>query len=163
MSFLAAVRNCLTNYANFKGRASRSEYWWWVLFVVILQAVTSAITDELSGIASLLVLVPGLAVFVRRLHDTNRSGWWILPPFLLVIVGSAFFVGMIVSAGLDLATADSWDPETAFEGASATLAVLTGVSFLLAFLVGIAVFVFTLLRGNAEANKYGPPPPPRGA
>lgn len=91
MKFDEAVRTVLGKYATFQGRASRSEYWYWVLFVF---AVSVAINigaqivsplEALSAIFSLAVIVPHLAVAVRRLHDSGRSGWnllWSLIPLL---------------------------------------------------------------------------------
>lgn len=94
MSFADAVRSVLTQYANFNGRARRSEFWWFVLFNVLLSAVVSIIgaaahTSVLGYIVGLALLVPGLAVSVRRLHDTGRSGWWVL-------IDLVPFVGWIV-------------------------------------------------------------------
>jgi len=90
MDFQTAVKTCFNKYATFSGRASRSEYWWWTLFVIvasiILQAVDFAIGfgdwGLLSNIFSLATIVPSIAVAARRLHDVNKSGWW----QLLVIV-----------------------------------------------------------------------------
>ncbi len=101
MGFVDAVKSGFGKYVTFSGRAARSEYWWWVLFVVILSIIGFAIdgiinpasvTTEMgdgtvgvsstggpvSMIISLAMLLPGLAVSVRRLHDIDKSGWWIL-------------------------------------------------------------------------------------
>ncbi|MBL0371504.1 DUF805 domain-containing protein [Rhizobium sp. KVB221] len=84
MNFTDAVKTVLTlKYADFGGRASRSEFWWYVLFVIIASVVLG-IVDNLIGIPlvgllfSLATLIPGLAVSIRRLHDKDKSGWWIL-------------------------------------------------------------------------------------
>ena len=94
MSFAEAVRSALTQYATFTGRARRSEYWYFVLFNVIVSIVASIIdavigVQLVSWIVTLGLLVPGLAVTVRRLHDTGRSGWWIL-------IGLVPLVGAII-------------------------------------------------------------------
>lgn len=90
-------REALRKYATFEGRARRKEYWFFVLFnflaVVVLSVVDMMIGtfDEkaeiglLSGVYLLAVLIPSIAVTVRRLHDTDRSGWWILLNFIPVI------------------------------------------------------------------------------
>ena len=93
MSFQDAVRTCLTEkYADFSGRARRSEYWWFYLFttlaIIVLEvlfAVLGQASSVLAAIFGLLLLVgalgliaPGLAVGARRLHDTGKSGWWLL-------------------------------------------------------------------------------------
>lgn len=74
----------LKKYATFTGRARRTEYWMFTLFNIIIIAVLTfvdsmlGIPGVLSGLYSLAVFLPGLAVVVRRLHDTGKSGWWIL-------------------------------------------------------------------------------------
>lgn len=89
MGFSDAVRSAFNKYATFEGRAARSEYWWFGLFVVIgtiiLEIIDAALFHKamgqigiLSGIFSLAVLLPALAVAVRRLHDLGRTGWWLL-------------------------------------------------------------------------------------
>jgi uncharacterized membrane protein YhaH (DUF805 family) len=161
MSPIAAVTNGFKNYVNFKGRATRSEYWWWVLFVILLQIVTSSITDQLANVASLVVFLPGLAVLARRLHDTGRSAWWMASPIALVTVAIIAVVALLTSVGLDLANVDSWDPESAFEGASATLVLLAGVTSLAALILVVIVWVvFPCLKSDSGMNKYGPPAPP---
>jgi uncharacterized membrane protein YhaH (DUF805 family) len=97
----------LANYAVFRGRAGRPEYWYFVLFNVIasiLLAILDAMIGTvigfeefvlLGGIYALAVLLPSIAVTVRRLHDTDRSGWWFLIsliPFVGVIVLIVFMV-----------------------------------------------------------------------
>ena len=95
-----AVTRVWSRYAVFTGRASRPEFWWWVLFVFILMALTRALdawivvpalgiipgpggsAQPLSALVSLVLLLPAIGVAVRRLHDSNRSGWW----FLLVLI-----------------------------------------------------------------------------
>ena len=92
MDFGTAVRTVLLQkYVNFSGRAMRSEYWWYVLFVVIV-AVVLAIIDNLvigasllGSIWSLATLLPSLGVSVRRLHDLDKSGWWLLLGFIPLI------------------------------------------------------------------------------
>ncbi|WP_297576767.1 DUF805 domain-containing protein [uncultured Deefgea sp.] len=85
MKFEDSIRVCFSKYADFKGRAVRSEYWWWVLFTVLAGAVLSMAGETVSGVFSLLTLLPTLAVGARRLHDINRSGWWQLIWFLPII------------------------------------------------------------------------------
>lgn len=73
MGFLEAIKTCFGKYATFNGRARRSEYWWFCLLNFILGLI-----PVLNWIWGLVVLIPSIAVGVRRLHDTNRSGWWML-------------------------------------------------------------------------------------
>ncbi len=94
MDFFGAVRICFNKYVNFGGRASRSEFWLFVLFVVlgglILGVIDGVVGVEqgdpvsLGNAFGLMTFLPGLAVAVRRLHDTNRSGWWYLISFTII-------------------------------------------------------------------------------
>jgi uncharacterized membrane protein YhaH (DUF805 family) len=94
MSIADAVRSVLTQYATFSGRARRSEYWWFYLAYVIA-SVAASIIDGILGvmvlgvILALGLLIPSLAVSVRRLHDIGKSGWWLL-------IGLIPLVGVIV-------------------------------------------------------------------
>ncbi|MFM8943014.1 MAG: DUF805 domain-containing protein [Acidimicrobiaceae bacterium] len=81
MNFQIAIRSGFQNYANFKGRASRAEYWWWALFTVILSVLLSSINSSLGDLGSLVTLLPSIAVAIRRVHDVDRAGWFILVPF----------------------------------------------------------------------------------
>ncbi len=86
MSMIESVKTVLSKYVDFSGRARRSELWWYLLCYAIVsgvlssvyQATQSGIVAGLSGIVSLGLLLPTLAVHVRRLHDVGRSGWWLL-------------------------------------------------------------------------------------
>jgi uncharacterized membrane protein YhaH (DUF805 family) len=78
MTFGESISTCFSKYADFNGRAARPEYWWWVLFTFLASAATGIVSEAVSGIFSLAVLLPSLAVGARRLHDTDRSGWWLL-------------------------------------------------------------------------------------
>ena len=109
MSFQDAVRTCLQRkYADFHGRARRSEYWFFILFTAIVGAVAGILdalfgtrsemysgTGPIQGVLQLALLIPTLAVGARRLHDTGRSGWWLLIgliPLIGWIVLIVFFV-----------------------------------------------------------------------
>ena len=98
MGFAEAVQSCFKQYVGFTGRARRSEYWWFALFGLIVGIVANLIdtvlgtmsedtnVGVLGTIVSLALLLPTLAVAIRRLHDTSRTGWWILIG-LIPIVG----------------------------------------------------------------------------
>ena len=80
MSFASAIRSGFANYANFKGRASRREYWWWTLFIVIVYVGGIAIAGDSGTIVIVPIALPSLAMGVRRLHDVDQRGWWMLIP-----------------------------------------------------------------------------------
>ena len=94
MDFFEAISSGFNNYANFRTRAIRSEYWFWTLFVILLSIVANVVDlivfsstgyGPLSMILFLGVFLPGLAVSIRRLHDGDRSGWWMLLIFIPLI------------------------------------------------------------------------------
>ena len=124
MGFVQSIKHNFANYATFSGRAQRSQFWWWYLFTVIVYAVANVV-DSLIGwgvgkqtfeftingeiqrydapgvgflfiVVWLVLLLPTLAVAVRRLHDTDRSGWWLLWGYLLAIVCCIGFIILLV-------------------------------------------------------------------
>jgi uncharacterized membrane protein YhaH (DUF805 family) len=119
MSFTESVRTVLSKYATFSGRAPRSEFWWWWLFVVVVSVVLSLIDSaiglsisdakvwgvEVTGLLTLIfalaVLIPGIAVTFRRLHDTGRSGWWWLLSLLCGIGALIVFIMCLMDSGPD--------------------------------------------------------------
>jgi len=106
MGFGRAIGTCFRKYAVFSGRASRSEYWFFVLFQLLL-FVGVMILDALAfrgsvavftTLAWLILILPGFAVTVRRLHDTDMSGWWILISFV-PLIGSIFLLVWMCQRG----------------------------------------------------------------
>jgi uncharacterized membrane protein YhaH (DUF805 family) len=85
MTFTESIQTCFNKYADFNGRATRSEFWWWVLFVILATLAGNILSDKLGMLISLGTLLPYIAVTARRLHDTNRSGWWQLIGIIPVI------------------------------------------------------------------------------
>jgi uncharacterized membrane protein YhaH (DUF805 family) len=75
MTFEQSIRVCLSKYATFAGRASRSELWWFVLFLVLVSVVCGIFSETLSAVFTLATLLPAIAVTTRRLHDVDKSGW----------------------------------------------------------------------------------------
>ncbi|MET0355152.1 MAG: DUF805 domain-containing protein [Cellvibrio sp.] len=86
MNFQDSIKICFTKYADFNGRASRPEYWWFFLFCLLASCALSIFSQGLSGLFSVVTLLPSLAVGARRLHETNRSGWWQLL-WLVPVIG----------------------------------------------------------------------------
>ncbi len=89
MTMSQAIRSAFARWLTFSGRAGGSEYWWFVLFGLIAFGFASLLDRAAFGrnsffwaVCTLVFLVPYIAVAVRRLHDTNRSGWWMLLYFL---------------------------------------------------------------------------------
>lgn len=81
MTFVDSIKTCFNKYATFEGRAKRSEFWWFWLACFVVGYV-----PVIGWIASLGALIPIIAVGVRRLHDTNHCGWWLLCPIYNIIL-----------------------------------------------------------------------------
>ncbi len=100
MTFGESIATCMGKYAVFSGRASRSEFWWFYLFTILMHwgaAIVGAITMPIpelvwlpAVIIDLIFLLPDLAAATRRLHDTGRSGWWQL--LYLTGIGTIFVI-----------------------------------------------------------------------
>jgi uncharacterized membrane protein YhaH (DUF805 family) len=99
MNFIDSVKSCLKNYATFRGRASRSEFWYWMLFLWLASIISFQIDIAIYGdmetamfsggllvsnIVNLIFVVPTIAVCIRRLHDVDHSGWWFLLTFTVI-------------------------------------------------------------------------------
>ena len=101
MNFSTSVKTCFSKYATFSGRASRSEYWYFYLFTILISffgfLISSEIASGLVGLISLFFLLPSFAVFVRRLHDIGKSGWnWLL--CLIPLIGSIILLVFLCQA-----------------------------------------------------------------
>jgi uncharacterized membrane protein YhaH (DUF805 family) len=111
MGFGEAISSGFSNYVNFSSRAARSEYWFWALFFALVYLVTAIIDvlimsagnggiGVLSGLAALALFLPSLAVTIRRLHDLDRSGWWVFLGFV-PLVGGIILLIWYCSKGTD--------------------------------------------------------------
>lgn len=158
----------LKRYAEFSGRSRRMEYWMWFLFQMLIGVVFWVLMLVLGGgmmlsggdptammaaggivmilfmiygLICLAFLIPGIAVGVRRLHDTERSGWWLLAPLSGYVI--MFIGGMMVAA----------NPNNPGVGG-----IIALIGWLATIGLGITVLVFMLLEGTKGPNKYGPDP-----
>ncbi|MEN9956703.1 MAG: hypothetical protein RIR46_311 [Actinomycetota bacterium] len=171
MQFGEAIKNGFQNYANFRGVASRSEFWYWTLFSFLVSLGTSVI-DGVAGVAigtedftlfstlvPLALLLPGLAVAVRRFHDAGFSAWWYSIPqvatlFVLIwfLVALITFIFENMSGLLDPSALEAWllaisDPTSTAAADFAYMLVASNVlpSFLVMLLLGFATFVFNVI------------------
>lgn len=113
MDFVTAIKTCLGKYATFKGRASRSEFWYWTLFTWLLSVAAMLVDSAMGGgvsatepgiqvvstIVMLAIWMPTLGVSVRRLHDVNRTGWWVL--LALTVLGAVVLLYWFVMPSKD--------------------------------------------------------------
>lgn len=179
MTLAGAITTCLRKYVVFSGRATRAEFWWWVLAVVIA-SIAASIADSvingltrgnidgvLSGIFALAVLLPNLAVTVRRLHDIGKSGWWLLAWIVLVVGPWVILGGLIIGATFGALFSAGSAPNLIEFFAElligfALIWVLVILGFIFALLVSVAVIIWQIIwlarQGETGANRYGPDP-----
>ena len=132
MTFVEAVKHVFKNYATFSGRARRSEYWYFFLFNIIVSLVLGFISSALSTIFSLAVLIPNLAVGVRRLHDMGKSG-----KLYIVVVVLSYLSTLLTRMGIP------------------TLPTLLSLAYLV---LGILILVWLCKDSQPGDNQYGPNP-----
>ncbi|MEY3471939.1 MAG: hypothetical protein RLY63_614 [Chloroflexota bacterium] len=149
MDIITAVKSVYSKYATFSGRASRAEYWYFFLFTIIAGAALSAIDSTLATAFSIANVVPNLAVAVRRLHDTNRSGKLIVA---LILVEVVLFLVIVVSFVAGISGAIGGNENVATGGG---IGVLVGVVL---FVVLAIYWIFLMAkRGDAGPNRFGDP------
>ena len=149
----------LRRYAEFSGRSPRAEYWWFFLFSILI-SIPAGIIDAIigsqiaGGLLSLGLFLPSLAVGVRRLHDLDRTGWWILAPLAVVvptIAGAGVFGGLGAIGGL------LGSKGAAGAGLGGAVLVI-GLGMLAGLAVSILLLVWYCTRGTQGPNRYGPDP-----
>ena len=104
MNIVEATKLFFTRYTDFNGRSRRSEYWWSSLSISIIGAIVSVILGDLAFIWSLAILVPSIAVSVRRLHDVGKSGWW----YLIGLVPLVGFILLLIWNCTDSTEDNQW-------------------------------------------------------
>lgn len=168
IGFGGAIKRFFTKYATFSGRASRSEFWWVYLFTCIVNMVISFPTRflesgsapsyifmGLEGLWSLAILVPTIALWIRRLHDSNLSGWFVLLPYGLSGVGLILLVGsFFIAFGGSLPDALSGDTASLSQSDIATMGIGALLSLLLMAIGGIMWIVFGVRRSNPEGARF---------
>lgn len=169
MRFMDAVKKCLGNYVTFSGRAQRAEYWWFVLFVVLVSIVTAIFDSFLFGVDpetgesrqvltslfQLSVALPMLAAGWRRLHDTGRPGWYLFLPLALSVASMLVLLSGVAAFSVleqGVENADALRGPAAFLGLSGLIAV----SVLQLILSILMIWWLTRPSENGE-NAYGQP------
>ena len=180
MTLMESVKTCLRKYADFSGRATRAEYWWWVLATTLVSVALNVLDgflgffllglypgaspfglnsfDLLSSLFTLAIILPGLAVTARRLHDIGRTGWWQLAWIVIALVG---FIPAASGIALSVATAFSsgsgWN-----ELGEPSFWIPVAIGLALSALVWLGLFVWWLIwmvtPGQPGPNTYGPNP-----
>lgn len=143
VGFSEAFRLFFSNYFNFSGRSNRGEYWWAFLGVIIVALVLGAIdgaafpgtqAQPLSSLWSLATFIPGLSLAVRRLHDLDRTGWWVVAPLGFFIVAGILSASAIASGDVP--------------GIGIVVAIGGGV-------MAILLLVWYCQRGTSGPNRFG--------
>lgn len=167
-TFVDAIKVCFSKFVVFKGRARRSEYWYWTLFTWLVSLIfggwtlvpnmvnitagndMSSPVGTLSNVVNLVLFLPGIAVAFRRLHDVNKSGGWLIAPLVCLVV--AGIVG--VTSGLSaLSSMSDTESVSAASGAGLVAALVIGI---LGFALYIPILVWLCKDGGPNTpNKYG--------
>ncbi|MDV6329778.1 DUF805 domain-containing protein [Asticcacaulis sp. 201] len=153
-------------YADFNGRARRAEYWQWfafqsfagVIFEVLRLSGGNRFIVLFQGLFSLAILIPSIAVAVRRFHDTDRTGWWvILAPAAVIIALLVYFVSLGATFMTGLHHVNGGTP--ASEAWTSPHAIPPQIWILFAYMAPATVtFVFHILPGTQGSNRFGPDP-----
>ena len=163
MNFGEAIKSVFTKYATFSGRARRSEFWYFVLFNFLVSFVLGLIPflAVLSGLWALAVLIPTLAVTVRRLHDIGKSGWtylFFLIPGLLFVGYWMYFIFKVafpyITNGYEMS------PELLMNllTENRTSLLILGILLLVSLVVSIIFIVLMARDSQPGENKWGPNP-----
>ncbi|MDE6611182.1 MAG: DUF805 domain-containing protein [Muribaculaceae bacterium] len=152
VDFVTAIKLFFANYVNFKGRSTRAEYWWAMLFVFIAGLISNFLGDMISGLIALALFLPQLAILTRRFHDTGRSGWWVILLVIVSLIGICIAVMPIASS---MAEAQN-HPEILIDAIKSHLGTVS-LGYGIAIIAGIVGLVFCLLPSGPD-NKYGPNP-----
>lgn len=180
MGFIEAVRTCLKKYCDFKGRARRSEFWWFVLFIFLCSLVVSFLTSMclsfldvdtvlgaqlgtiISTVAMLFFVIPHFAVLTRRLHDTGRSGWWVAVLVLLLVAYLVSYaivmlplLGKMEFSNDPFALAKLMTDAMASSPIASTVMSFSSIPMLI---LGLVILIFSLFDSKWGSNKYGPSP-----
>lgn len=176
---MEAFKRFFTKYATFSGRASRSEFWWSTLFITLAQLVlyfisffifsgNSAFIDVLAlviypiqSLLSVVIFIPKLAISVRRLHDSNRTGWWILVPIILEIISViAYFIYSIIT-GYSIEYIKRLTPTDKEAAVNTSIAAIEGfcVVMLLACVTVLTWVLLMAAQEKPEGAHYDAPAP----
>ena len=154
MDFTTAVKTCFSQYFVFKGRARRSEFWWFYLFTII-GGIPFAILDliivgaldnidfEIFGtLFSLATFIPSISAGARRLHDTDRSGWWQLMPLIALIALMVPTFGMMSVSG----------------SGSTGMGLAMGVGGIALLITIVLLIIWLATDGHKQDNRFGSSP-----
>jgi len=162
LGFGEAIEICFKKYFDLKGRARRSEYWWFVLFGFILRTLSRFLDNQLSAfvdyapfsiVASVLFFFPMLSVAFRRLHDIGRSGWWVGAVCILIAASLAIETLLEGLCACQLTRGLSFS-----HSLSSASEVVAAVPMIIALIANFCILIFMLVDSDRGENKYAPSP-----
>ncbi len=154
VSFGEAIKLGFNGYVKFSGRSTRAEYWWWFLFYNLVGMGASTLDRAVFPVFSLIIglafFLPNLAVSVRRLHDINRTGWWLFFWFLIMLVPT-----IIIIVGFFTAFESIWEGN--WDETGSWMMLILGV--VLIVIISLLIFIWWIIwfvkQGDFGPNKYG--------
>lgn len=159
VDFITAIKMYFANYANFKGRSTRAEYWWVMLFLFLVSCALSlfgTIGNYINYAFSLVCFIPGLAIGTRRLHDTGKSGWWLVIFYIAMAACFAWVVIILVKNAPCLLTGNP--NEVAMMGEE-ILSVIASVAIpYMVMFAGSIWWIVLMCKKSEPDNQYGPNP-----
>ena len=169
---IAAVTAGFRQYIRFSGRATRPEFWWWMLFIIVAGIVLGIIDRIIGGaigaenftllgsMFGLATLLPGLAVTARRLHDIGKSGWWQLLWYAIWTLTWVIVGVFVIALAFAFAIAGDFDVFARGDSVATMFIVILAVIAGAAATLGVMIWaIIWLVRpGDPGANRYGPDP-----
>jgi uncharacterized membrane protein YhaH (DUF805 family) len=159
VEFIDAIKRGFQNYFKFSGRATRAEYWWFILFTQLISfvAIVPIIGWIIAPLVSLGSIIPSISLSVRRLHDIGKSGWW-----MMTLVGISFiWIIWIISLIDKLSGLENWGEgksDAFWEEFLASFLVTGGILAIVGIAITIGWVVWFVRKGDKGPNKYGPDP-----
>ncbi len=157
VDFITAIKLFFANYVNFRGRSTRAEYWFAVLFVFIVSMLLTMLgMSILANLFTLAVFLPNMAICFRRFHDTGRSGWWVIALVVLSLIGAGVMYVPMIPSIIQFA-----NNPLGLQQALATYITSHIGTVCTGGIIAMAAFVWQLIilvKPSAPDNKYGPNP-----
>ena len=163
LGFVEAIRLASSRILDFKGRSRRSEFWWWILIVLVANwTLTSFVSELLIGsVIANMEMFFGVAATARRLQDADKSAWWVYISYALGIISNIYSAtSPAIKNLMEDATNGSFDPDTVIKvwGHNAgELLFLSGVSILFA-IFALIVFIMCLKDSDPQTTEHGDSP-----
>ncbi len=155
VGFVEANKLALQKIIEFKGRTRRSEFWWAMLGIIIVTLLTSWI-PVVGSIVAVVATIMEISLTFRRLHDTNRSGWWIGGTYIFSLVLLGFFFAIFGTVVIEAIKDPSYELDTAaFAVANIGALVAWCVGLFILVIIQLVILVFCCIDSDVNANKYG--------